>query len=552
MSVRKCAIGRRKKLLNWRWQVEAVQQSSGMRLSNVNTNDIRSAVAMACGTMSSVFNADDFHRPFFGSELRPDVRLNWHPVHSEAHVPGRHLNALLSAERVMGIKVDPQAISNHAAAAAFSYSAGLPLPINRARIDGPLVTFNAHNLREGFHALYALGYFRQDCHALEIASRSVRYIQEHWSPDRGWNEESLKTAGLQRQAYEDNFISGIARCIGPLVKLYRDCGSREALALAVVLKDKAMQHFPSDGSYVMELQGGHTHSTTCVMSGLALLAEVTQDEALMKRVHAFYVNGLWKIRDAVGWVVENARNKGFQADCGEVNNTGDVLETALILAQHGYPECYDDVELIVRCHLLPSQLRDVSWVKEPENPQGIDGLRDVARRHLGAFGFPAPYGLLWPQSNWVSFNMDIVGGATASLVEAWKHIVHTDDSGVRVNLLFDYASDRVEVRSPCTHDGVLSVTPKRAGRVTIRVPHWADGGRPWRVQAGDIKPELRDERWLVFDSVPANFTLRIEMPLPRRRLVLHHLAHDIRVDLRGDEVLAMDNPGTDLTFFAPI
>ena len=67
--------------------------------------------------------------------------------------------------------------------------------------------------------------------------------------------------------------------------------------------------------------------------------------------------------------------------------------------------------------MLPSQLRDIAFIDEPPNPEGVDGLRDVAVRHRGAFGFPAPYGHQPVEADTVGFNMDIVGGAVASLCE---------------------------------------------------------------------------------------------------------------------------------------
>ena len=70
-----------------------------MKLSNVNTTDIKAAIELGCRTMSNVFNADDNDIPFFGSEVLPNPRLSFSNVHSESHVPGRHLNALLERRR---------------------------------------------------------------------------------------------------------------------------------------------------------------------------------------------------------------------------------------------------------------------------------------------------------------------------------------------------------------------------------------------------------------------------------------------------------------------
>ena len=77
--------------------VERQVGESPMKLRNVNTTDIGAAIQAGARTMASVFNADDDDIPFFRSEVWPDPHLAFSSVHSEAHVPGRHLNALLTA-----------------------------------------------------------------------------------------------------------------------------------------------------------------------------------------------------------------------------------------------------------------------------------------------------------------------------------------------------------------------------------------------------------------------------------------------------------------------
>jgi len=140
------------------------------RLADVNTTDIRDAIALGCRTMQSVFNADDDHRvAFFGSSVRPRACLSFSECHSEAHVTGRHLNALLNAEVAAGITLNEQAIELHRSAAMLSYSGAAPLPLNRPRIGATPANFCPHNLREGFHALYALARFRDDAVARELA-----------------------------------------------------------------------------------------------------------------------------------------------------------------------------------------------------------------------------------------------------------------------------------------------------------------------------------------------------------------------------------------------
>lgn len=520
------------------------------KVAHVNTTDIQDAIRLGCRTMCSVFDADDDNRPFFGSRIFPDARLEFSSAHSESHVPGRHLNALLNAEDVLGLALDERAVANHTRAALFSYSGPLPLPLNRERKDGPLHVFIPHNVREGFHALYALVNYRRSERARRLAETSIVWILQHWDTEAGWDIPAVERAGIKYVRWQpDTFIMGLGRAIGPLVKYYRATGYARALELALALADKATtDFFRADGAFDPDRFGAHTHSTTCVMAGLALLADLLGDAALLGRVKAFYDNGLWQIRDALGWVIESTKRQGMDADVGEVNNTGDIVETALILGKHGFPEYYEDAERILRCHLLPSQLRDTSFIRDPPNPTGEDGRRNVADRHLGAFGFPTPYGHMPPGAKWLSFNMDIVGGATGSLCEACRHVVRSEDSGLWVNLLFDHETDALRVESPYTHP-CLRITVTRPTPVWVRIPSWvAENALTVRADGHVFR---RLQSFLFFPAPPVGSPIEIAFPLPERQLVLKHRAHDIRVRLRGDAVATIDGFGADLTFFDP-
>ena len=88
------------------------------RVADVNTTDIIDAIALACsGAMSNVFNADDNDIPFFSSNVRGEggPLLAFSSAHSESHVPGRHLNAMLNAESAAGVSLDETAVTKHAA-----------------------------------------------------------------------------------------------------------------------------------------------------------------------------------------------------------------------------------------------------------------------------------------------------------------------------------------------------------------------------------------------------------------------------------------------------
>ncbi|MBT5873004.1 MAG: hypothetical protein HOH43_06260 [Candidatus Latescibacteria bacterium] len=515
------------------------------KLENVNTTDVPSAIALGCRTMSSVFNTDDGNVPFFSSTVLPEAELRFSPAHSEAHVPGRHLNALLNAEDCTGIVLDEDVIEKHAKAAFLAYRGPVALPLNRQYIHGPVCNFIPHNIREGFHALYALVAHRQMPAAARLAERSIEDIFKYWDAERGWNRSILEDDhGLT--VSDSTFIIGLARSIGPLVKYYRATQFDPALELALILKEKAVgAFFREDGAYDREIFGTHTHSTTCVMSSLAQLADVTDDMALLGTVRAFYDNGLWEIRDELGWVIE-ASGEDASPDRGEVNNTGDIVETALILAKHGFTDYYQDVERIVRCHILPSQLRDISFISDSPNPDGEDGKRNVADRHLGAFGFPAPYGHVPIENDHISFNMDIVGGAIGSLCEVHRNMVTSGNSGHRVNLLFDHETPQVSVSSPYTHD-CLSIRVKDPGALWVRIPQWIDSKDV--VLSGHSGRSVFSNGYLMLPDPPLNRPIDFGFPLAEDKLILRHRTRDINVEMAGDSVTGMSNFGAKLTFF---
>ena len=519
-----------------------------MKLSNVNSTDIKAAIELGCRTMSKVFNADDNDIPFFGSEVLPNPRLSFSNIHSESHVPGRHLNALLTAEDVAGVSISEEAVEKHAAAAFISYSGPVPLPMNRDRVDGPIENFNDHNVREGLHALYALVRYRDSDRARELAESSIEFILQVWNPEKGWDRSALESAHGIRWTRENTFITGIARAIGPLVKYFRATGSGKALELATLLAAKATSEFYlPDGSYDREKFGTHTHSTTCVMSSLAQLADLTGDASLLERVRAFASNGLWAIRDELGWVMESSADDS-PPDRGEGNNTGDIIETDLILGRHGYPEHFQDAERILRGHLLPSQLRDVEFIPEPENPSNEDGLRDVKARHLGAFGFPAPYGHHPVGLDRVSFNMDIVGGVVGTLCEALREGVVNGSDGVKVNLLLDQDAPDARVIAGDSAGRVI-VIPGHAVPLWIRLPKWVD--RTKLLIRGTEDYRVLGDYLFIAQPQPGE-PIDVKYPATWTEITLAHRTRNIRAVLEGDAVVAMDNFGADLTFFEPL
>ena len=65
------------------------------------------------------------------------------------------------------------------------------------------------------------------------------------------------------------------------------------------------------------------------------------------------------------------------------------------------------------------------------------------------------------------------------------------------------------------------------------------------------EPEL-ENGYLVFFQPPVGSPVSLEYPLALEEIVLKHDTREIRARLRGDEVVGMENFGTDLTYFDPL
>lgn len=313
---------------------------------DVNTRNLRQALLESVRPMTFFFDPRHDFIPFFGNMMVGESFGNsHHPSFSMSHIPGRWLNALLNIENTLGIEVDKQAIEH---LRKWTYRSlectklGFPACINTTTMEAIPET-DLHNLREVMHALTALVKYRNDQHAYRLALDLIEQVDTWYSYEQGKfleEEWSRKTGGkLQKWAgttrFDSPFPISFGRYIGALVKFYRATGELCALQQALKLKEVCFRDvLDQSGNYDVEVFGGHTHSTTAMLSSLCQLGHTVQDHEIFERVHRFMKNGLSKIALDFGWCVEGY----YRTDCvGEINNTADIMEVCLALGQAGYP-----------------------------------------------------------------------------------------------------------------------------------------------------------------------------------------------------------------------
>ena len=283
-----------------------------------------------------------------------------------------------------------------------------------------------------------------------------------WSPEHGI-----------RWTRENTFITGIARAIGPLVKYYyRATGYAKSLELASLLAANATsEFFLPDGSYDREKFGTHTHSTTCVTSSLAQLADLTGDASLLERVRAFSNNGLWAIRDELGWVIESSAD-GSPPDMGRGQqhrrHRRDSPDTRPARISRVLSGCRADSTG------PPVAVPTAGCAVHPRARESFKRRRTARRTgppSAGRSDFPRRTATTRWELHKISFNMDIVGGVVGTLCEALREGVVKGADGVRVNLLLDQDTPVARVVAAGRPEAGVRVTPRHPIPLWIRLPH---------------------------------------------------------------------------------
>jgi len=505
--------------------------------------------------------------PYFFNTMSGPTPSNGHHVSfSISHIPGRWLNALLNAEAVAGVEIGEGVIENLRGWAIRSLDNPMHLPscVDLQTFE-PVLVSDLHNLRESAHAMHALIVYRADDRAAQLIDQQIRTVDKYLDFDSGqWNEQAftretggrtsfspldeLRPIGFTDEAYVEGttFPRTFGRYIGPLVKLYRDVGIDSALSQAIRLTRLAMDTVLLEtGEYDPIIHGAHTHSTTSMLSGVALLGELLGDRLILDRVDVFMKNGLTKIAQDFGWCTENF-NRGDHY--GEINNTVDLIETSFVLARAGYPGHYQRAERMIRAHLLPAQLLDTPFIPDWDEPEA-DFHHLMAQRSYGAFGFPCPYGHEYEDDGWISFNWDIVGGGVSGLCEVVRNRVTTNGGMTSINLLFDHDDDRVAFTSPYGESPVAVIAAKRDGTYRLRVSDWTPLNEITVNHSSDQISSTVSGQWLYLFGMKAGDQVEVAFPLVESTSYYSIKGDPFSIDWQGDAVVATSEGSRRLRFF---
>ena len=217
---------------------------------------------------------------------------------------------------------------------------------------------------------------------------------------------------------------------------------------------------------------------------------------------------------------------------------GDYAAMALKLSLSGYGDYWEDVDRLVRNHMVEGQLSDRGLLERivansPERKPGSDytlqgkeqwrfepapGIEyagdDVLDRVLGTF--PGMGGAT--SVDFVQGGQCCTGNGTSGIYYAWESITRRDGDNAQVNLFLNRAAPWLDVDSHLPYEGRVVITNKTARRISVRIPPWVAHSR----LESRVNGEGRRPGWVagyaVFDGLTPGDAIELSFPLVTQTL----------------------------------
>ena len=501
-------------------------------------------IDLAVRNMYASLDERQDYMPFFTYRLFATPPCIEHSYDSP-HVVGRYLHSLSRIKRAFGRPINLDLVRGMQRRLYQSLRIGEENGLGLAWNEGRYQVAGAvtHNLREAILGLLGLANLLGSEEAIDRAARLVRDIARHMNGSGRFPVGLLTRSGWESfPAMDDATPAQSGRLVGSLLTYYRLTADGVAIDLAQqIARLNAATCFAEDGTWKAEA-GTHVHSITGMITGLLDLGFFLGDAALIRTAKAAFDHGLSPYRSSFGWVKE-MRDAPFNR--GEANNSGDILESAILLARNLDNSYWDAAERILRNHLIASQLTNPDWFHSDRTKADTDQwvYRDAAERAIGGFFFSSPADCKSHDQDTMPINNDLVGGATQALCEADESAVEDNGRELRVNLLLSRDTPTCEIVSSIPEKGQVSLILREPRAVWLRIPASA----PRSSVRVAIDGETRAAPWWVgpwirLSEKPRRISARVEFELSGSRHQETITGETYSSEWLGDTVVSVKGP----------
>jgi hypothetical protein len=457
------------------------EQKPGLDLdaAPVRTN-IRTAIGLSMTHLNSLFDADRDNEPYFYVNCQSDgTGKMYHSVNiGIPHVVGRCLLGTMMGEMATGIPSPQRGLEIHEQylRRSFANSDHLNSYVDPAQNDKRCIEF--HNMREGLYGLWALAAGRDSRWARDTAHQMLETLDRLTTEKGEWSKELADQIGMGDRSY-GLAVANSARMVDALLAYHAVTEDPLAMKLAGLYARSGLETlFTPDGHFAaIEKSSGHVHSITSSLSGMTAYAIVADDATMLKRCRRIMDVGVPEYFSSWGWGDEVFPD--HPADVvsrGEINQTGDVVRTALLLGSVGLPEYYELAERYLRSMLLPTQHRLAElrlFLDNAQVPEDDSEYRAV-ERSVGGYAMQLPNDRM-RTGDWPVSTLDITSGAVHAMSECYLHRVRCDEDIFTVNLLFDYRDRHITIDSHLPFCGRIDFVARTdVNKLRCRIPGWVD------------------------------------------------------------------------------
>ena len=517
--------------------------------------------------------------PYFATMFKNDPAENRHDWPDFGDLTARYTEAFVMVRRMLGLDEpnDVEVAIRKLLLSYFDEGDGLsyrPKP-GKPYYSTILQRMYDEHVAEGFdqsRVLWGLLAWYEDSQDPAIRTRIEQLVAgldrvmvrcgEYGYYDRGtWPPGFVPEAGAEPMPHQLYFAGSQ---IHPLVECARALGLERAMELAQRLANFVVHHsdyFFEDGSWNCPHgvgfggceQDGHVHSRLATIAGVASLAIATGRDDLLQRARLWYDWFVDGHCSSFGWSPEFLGRFGDAAEGCETCAVMDHIRCALIFAAGaGDLGLYEQVEKIARNQLVENQLLDTSLIRNTVEEADTDNacFHDVATMVYGGFaGWAGPNDFIGNcDHNHCLMNCCGPSGVRA-LYDVWSHAYSRDGDTLRVHILMDRDDEVLRIADHQPDRAEVSILARAAGALFVSGRTWID---PTAVQISindrSVPAAQRDGYFNVGRVAPGDRVL-ITAPMAERTERVQVNGRDYRATWRGDTVVEIDPPGTEMPFY---
>lgn len=391
--------------------------------------------------------------------------------------------------------------------------------------------------------------------AIQVEDRAYYPLQSGITPDGKWkfmlggenkpipynppDEPISDQDGLEGASKSDQ-----ARCMAALAKHYRLTGNTESLAISrkilrFCLKPGMWADTRAEGSPGNEhgVWYGHFHNNTNCLIAMLDVAAADNDDRLRHFIREGYDHarrtGVVRLGWFPAWTMPEKYNRpGWLNGVTEPCAAGDMVVLAVRMSDAGLGDFWDDVDAIVRNHLVAQQIGDLDrWRRVSGGKIENDALR---RQFLGGFSGGNPTAIELT---------DIAGCCSVNgaqgLAYAWHGIIRFADGVATVNLFLNRASPWMDIDSHLPYEGKVVLHNKQAHTALVRLPAWVRAESVLGfVNDQSIQPVLAGHS-LLFQKLKPRDEIRLEFPVTESTDTCTIYGKEYAVTFRGSTVVGI-------------